>query len=117
MFDTLRGMGTALVAAARTRLELAATELEEEALRLATVGLWALIALVFFALGLALLTAFVLIVFWDSYRLAAAGALTLVYLAIGAAAALVARSRARSRPQLLAETLRELERDRERLAP
>jgi uncharacterized membrane protein YqjE len=98
-----------------TRTRLAATELEEQAVRLAEILAW-LIAAAFF-LGIAIVFTAVLVVFlfWDSNRLLAAGLLAALFVAIGTGAALFARLRLRERPKFLAATLAELERDRNTL--
>jgi uncharacterized membrane protein YqjE len=57
----------------------------------------------------------VVLLFWDSNRLLAAGLLAMLFVSIGAGAALVARRLLQERPKLLAATLAELERDRNML--
>ena len=58
---------------------------------------------------------FVVILYWESNRLLAAGLLAALFLAAGAAGALIARRRLGERPKVLAATLAELAKDRERL--
>ena len=115
MLGPVRELARTLLAFALTRTRLAATELEEQALRLIEILVW--IALALFFLGVAVVFAAVLVVllFWDSNRLLAAGLLASLFVAIGAGAALIARARLHERPKLLAATLTELERDRDTL--
>lgn len=115
MLGPVRELARTLLSFALTRTRLAATEIEEQALRLIEILVW--IALALFFLGVAVVFAAVLVVllFWDSNRLLAAGLLAALFVAIGAGAALVARARLRERPKLLAATLAELERDRDTL--
>ena len=111
----LREFSRTLLSFVLTRTRLAATELEEQALRLAEILI--LLAAALFFLGIAIVFAAVLVVlvFWDSNRLLAAGLLAALFVSIGTGAALIARLRLRERPKLLAATLAELERDRDTL--
>jgi uncharacterized membrane protein YqjE len=96
---------------ARTRLELAAIELQEGAQRLLGYLAWAVAAAVLglFALGLVIL--FVLVLFWDTHRLAAVGGMAVLFI-LGTVFA-VARLRAglAERPPMLPATLAELRKD------
>jgi uncharacterized membrane protein YqjE len=104
-----------LSAALHTRLDLFATELEEERERLKHTLVLTL--LLFFGLGLGfiLLTIFLVALFWERGWLAALGALAAVYLAVGIAAAFKLRNRILTRPGLFPATLGELAKDRDRL--
>ena len=114
-FDSLRAVMASFVGLLQTRLDLASTEIAEEQERLKQLILLAAIA--FFCLSLAaiLLTAWIVILFWDTHRLYALGGLVLFYLAAGAIAALVLRKKAAARPKLFSATFAELAKDRERL--
>ena len=70
---------------------------------------------VFLVMGLLLAAFFVVVLFWDTYRLAAIAAVTLLYLGIAAAAFLRLRARARAMPAPFEATLRELSADRDML--
>ena len=98
-----------------TRLELAAVEFQEDARRLLGYLAWSLLA-AFLAGGAILLVAlFVILLFWDAYRLQAVAGMAAV---LGMAALLiVARVRARLKAQAppLAATLAELRKDVEYL--
>jgi uncharacterized membrane protein YqjE len=111
----VREFARTLLSFALTRGRLAATEIEEQAVRLIEILIWLSVALFF--LGIATVFAAVLVVLlcWDSNRLLAAGLLAALFISISAGAALFARLRARERPKLLAATIAELERDRDRL--
>lgn len=116
LLQSLRNLAATLVALLHTRLELLATELDEERLRIAQIIFWALMGLLFLTLGVLMLTVFVLIVFWDTHRVAVAAVLAAGYLAIGIVTVLVARNKARVRSRLFSESLGQLARDRERLS-
>lgn len=98
-----------------TRIEILSTELEEERVRVGELLLYGLMTLFFFGLGLLLATLFVIVVFWDTHRLAVLAGFAVFYLAIGAGTALAVRHKLRTRPRMFATTLSELGKDRERL--
>ncbi len=111
LFDSLRQLlGTALELA-QVRLELLVSDLEIEKLRLVDAALRALLGLMLLGLGLVLLIGFVLLLFWDSYRLPALGALTLLCLVGGALLLQAAKRRLQPAEGMLATTRAELERD------
>ncbi|AMR79419.1 phage holin family protein [Cupriavidus nantongensis] len=111
--DAVRNLAGSLVAMVQTRVELASVELAEERTRLLKVALLALFGLAFFGLGLVTLTALIAILFWDTYRWQALGALTVLYLALCAACLAYARSVLRNAPPMLEATLAEIDKDRE----
>jgi uncharacterized membrane protein YqjE len=115
MLGPVRELARTLLSFALTRTRLAATELEEQALRLTEILIWLATALFFFGIAVVFAAVLVVLLFWDSNRLLAAGLLAALFIAIGGGAALVARARLRERPKLLAATLAELERDRDTL--
>ncbi len=100
-----------LIANGETRLRLAVLELEEERARLLTLILLAGASLLLFMLGTATLTALVIAIFWDSYRLVAIGASAAVLLLASIVLAVVAIRQAR-RHTLLKDTLSQLATDR-----
>jgi uncharacterized membrane protein YqjE len=106
-------IGATLVAMVHTRLELAAVEAQEEAGRLLGYVAWTLFA-VFLAAGAALLAAlFVVVLFWDSYRLLAIGGMAGLFALAAIAIVLKARSGFAARPPLFGATLGELRNDLE----
>jgi uncharacterized membrane protein YqjE len=115
MLGSLREMARTLLAFAETRARLAATEIEEQAVRLLEILLWLLLAVFFAGVALLFLAILVLLLFWDANRLLAAGLVAALFLGAGAAAALVARLLMRERPKFLAATLAELDLDRDRI--
>ena len=111
----VRDFARTLLSFALTRTRLAATEIEEQALRLIEIVVWLAVALFFIGIAIVFVAVLVVLLFWDSNRLLAAGLLTALFVSVGAGAALVARRLLRERPKLLAATLAELERDRNTL--
>jgi len=105
----------ALSAALHTRLELFATELEEERERLKQTVLLTLLGIVGFSLGFILLIIFIVAVFIVNGWIVALGCLALFFLAIGVIAALMLRQKFLTRPGIFPATLAELGKDRDRL--
>lgn len=111
----VREFARTLLSFALTRTRLAATELEEQAVRLVEILIWLAAAMFFLGIALVFAAVLVVLVFWDSNRLLAAGLLAALFVSIGAGAAWIARVRLRERPKFLAATLAEIERDRDTL--
>src|SRR5262245_16059249 len=107
-------LGT-VVEALQTRAELLTTEVEEEIERVARVLLLGVAALLAGILG-ALIAGFVVVlVFWDTHRLAAALAVLTVFLLAAAICGFAVRRELRARPRLFEATRTELARDVVRL--
>lgn len=117
LLASLRRLAATLVAVFQTRLELLATEVEEERIRLGRLLLLGAAAAFFLALGILTFTLFVIVLFWDTHRLLVTGLLAALYLGAGLAIAFAARREALARPRLFAASLSELAKDRERLNP
>jgi len=111
----LRNLATTLVALLQNRLELLATDIEEERIRLLQVLFWAAGALFFFALGVLTITMFVVLLLWDSHRLAGIIVLSAVFLAIGVGLAIGVYKRMHRRSRLFSASLDELTKDKDRL--
>jgi len=115
LLDSLRNLAKTFVALVETRIEIFASEIDEERTRLARIVLLAVIAAFCLGLALVLLVLLIAVVFWDSNRLLAIGVITAIF-ALGALAALVALRKAlRQQPKLLAATLAELRKDQREL--
>lgn len=113
--ESLRNLTSSMVSMVQTRLELASVELAEERTRLMKVALLACFGLVFFGMALMTFTILVAILFWETYRWQAIGAIVVIYLVCMAACLLTARRMVRNAPPLFADTLAELDKDREML--
>ncbi|MHB8668197.1 MAG: phage holin family protein [Burkholderiales bacterium] len=111
LLQSIKHLGQSLLGAAQTRLEILATEIEEERLRLEQLLLVALAAA--FCLGMAVVlgVAFVVLYYWDTHRQLAVGILALAFLAIAAALGWFLRAKAKSRPRPFAVTRGELAKD------
>ena len=115
LLASLRNLAANAVGTLRTRLELLATEVEEESLRLARLAFWVGVALVFLMLGLMTFTLLAIVLFWDTYRVTVIVVLTVAYLALSVGIASWVRSRLQERSKLFSATLAELGKDRDQL--
>ncbi len=112
LFASLRRLAATGLEMAQVRADLVAAELAREKLRIFDGLLWAGLALLFGGLGLVLLIALVLVVFWDQHRVAALGILCAAFIVGAVLSALRARARLDSPDGLLPATRAELARDR-----
>ena len=117
LLSSLRALAVDGVDLLKTRLELLATELEEEKGRLLSLLTFAAVALIFLAAGLVFLAVFLTVLFWEGQRLLALGVFTTLFLTAGVAALLAALARARAGSRLFAASLAELAKDRAALEP
>jgi len=117
IFDTIRTFMASWVALIRTRVELLSLEVEEQREWLEHVVIWGVATLFCLCLGLVLLTLFVVVCFWDTYRLWVLGGFAVLYLGGGVGLALFMRNKMRARPRLFASTAAELGKDEAYLRP
>jgi uncharacterized membrane protein YqjE len=112
LLGSLRGLLQNGAELAEVRLELFATELRQEKLRVIESLAWLGVAMLALSVGLVLLGVFLVLLVGEPYRLAALGVVTALYLA----GAWFAWQRARARRRLdsppFAASLAELRRDR-----
>lgn len=113
----LRGYAASGLAILQTRLELLATEVQEEKLRVGSLLGFAAAAFFFLGFGVVLLAVFLTVLLWDSHRLLALGAFAAVFLALGIAAAIAAAHIGRQGSRLFAASIAELAQDREMIRP
>jgi uncharacterized membrane protein YqjE len=115
LLDSAARFARTAVGLARTRLEILATEVEEERIRVTQLAL--LVAAIVFCLQVALVLAVVLVVvlLWDSHRVLTLGLLGALFLIGAVAAAARLRFLLRTRPRIFASTIAELSKDEERL--
>ena len=113
LMGSVRQMLSTLTSIAATRLELLANELQEERLHLTQMLIFASCALFCFGIGILLLTAFIVVLFWDDHRLAALGMLSVLFFVLGALMAMLLRSKAQAKSRLFSASLAELAKDAE----
>ena len=111
--DSARALGASVLALLSARAELVSIELKEAAERRKRLVTLALVALLFSGCALLLSAFFVVVIFWDSHRVAAVAAVTLVYGVIGVRAAVRFRALLRDSPPPFNATLDEFRHDLE----
>lgn len=116
LLASVKALCRTLLGIARTRLELLANELEEERLRLTRMFVFGVLALFFFGLGVLVLSLLVVVMFWDTYRLAAIAGVALVHLIIALCCVVAARKLAARKPRFFSATLAEIDKDRAALS-
>lgn len=112
LFASLRRLLGTVTETLQVRLALLSNEIEQEKLRLFDGLLWAGVALMLLGLGTLLLAAFIVVLFWDSYRLQALGVLAALLLGGGAILLSTAQARLRNPGGLFSSSVDELRRDR-----
>lgn len=117
LLSSLRGLLATGVATLRTRLELLATELQEEKARVLGMLAYGAAAVILLSAGVVFLAVFLTVLLWDSHRLLALGVFSALFLGAGALALALAMRLARSGSRLFAASLAELAQDRAALEP
>lgn len=115
LLQSLRNLGATLVAMLQTRLELLATDLEEERTRVLQILFWAAGALFFFGVGVLILALLVVLLLWEERRVGAIIALSAIFFMIGVGMAIGVRNRLRVRSRIFTSNVEELSRDRKEL--
>ena len=112
LLHSIKHLAGSLLGAAQTRLEILATEIEEERVRLEQLLLFLLAAAFCLAMGIVLCVALIVLYYWDTHRLLAVGILAAGFLAAGVVLGLILRDKAKTRPKPFAITRGELAKDR-----
>jgi uncharacterized membrane protein YqjE len=117
-FESLERLGHGLVSHLRQRLELVALEVTEEEIRFSRLLGWQLMALFLACLSIALAALLVIAAYWDTgTRLWAIGGVLAASASAAGAFWWIYRQRVRGKPIVLAQTIEELRRDADALAP
>lgn len=115
LFHSLKKLIDTLLGIVSTRLELLATEMEEQRVWLGSMLVWTLAGLFCAALGIVLATLWVVVYFWDSYRMLAMTVLMLLFLLGAVLCWQVVLGKVRAKPRLFSASLAEMSKDREQL--
>lgn len=116
LFASLKTLSATLAGIIQTRLELLSTDIAEERARLGEILMLALVAMFCAGVGVLLLALLIVVLFWDTHRVAALGGLTALFLVAGAWVGWRALHKLRSKPRLFEASITELARDREHLS-
>ena len=115
LIGSVARLGRTALALLRTRLEILATEIEEERIRFAQLAL--AIAAIAFCVQMAILLFVVMMVvlLWDTHRLLTVAVFSAGFLVAGIGLALWLRHHLKTRPKMFASTLGEIGKDEDRL--
>ncbi|MDD4978284.1 MAG: phage holin family protein [Gallionella sp.] len=108
LFATLTGI-------LATRLELLSNELQEERLFWSRMILMWVVALFCACVAILLLTAFIVVAFWDESRLAVLGTLSAFFFVLAGLVAYSIRTKSRAKSKLFSASLAELAKDQDQL--
>lgn len=117
LFASARGLAVTGLAIAANRLSLLSIEVSEESSRLLSIMMYGAVALLALGAGVIFLAIFVTVALWDSNRLLALGMCATLFLGAGIVSLVVTRNLLRTRSQLFAASLAELQRDQASLDP
>ena len=112
---SLRGLVATAIAITHNRLQLLASDLEEQRVRALQMIVLGAVAFFCGAVAVLLVSAWIVIALWDQYRLLTLGFLAIVYFAGCVIALALLRSRMVARPRMFASSLAELHRDEDLL--
>jgi uncharacterized membrane protein YqjE len=113
--EALRSIASNLLRALITRLELAASDIEEQVLQLSGVLLLLVVGGSMLAMALWLGVLLLIVLFWDSDRILVISLLLAAFSSSGLLCLLWARRQLATRPGLLSTTLSELRKDKDAL--
>lgn len=105
----LSQLAASIVALAHTRFELLTVEFEEELGRVKELVVLIVMATVFLSFAFIVFSALIVVLFWQTYPVAAIVCMLVVYAAIGGGALFAVRRRTQARP--FGATLSELAKD------
>jgi uncharacterized membrane protein YqjE len=115
VMEALRAVASNLLRALITRLELAASDIEEQLLRLSGVLLLLILGGCMLAMALWLGVLLLIVMFWDGNRILVISLLLAAFSGSGLLCLLWARRQLATRPALLSTTLSELRKDKDAL--
>jgi uncharacterized membrane protein YqjE len=117
LLASLRKVAATALELVQVRLELLGTELENEKRKLFDGMCLAAVAVIFFSIGLGLLCVFIILLFWDGYRLAALASVSALCLGLGTVLLQQSRTRLKSPSGIFNASTDELHKDRHRVQP
>jgi uncharacterized membrane protein YqjE len=104
---SLHALGATLLALVCARVKLIAIELQEEKARAGQKLVLVVLTALFLAMGMLLAAFLVVVLFWDTHRMLAAGGVTLLYLGIGSWALVRLREMNHNSPPPFSATMSE----------
>lgn len=115
LIESVSALATTMVAILHTRLELLSTDIEEEREHLLSLVTLLLVSLFCFMVGAVLTTVFLVVFFWETYRLLSIASLAGFFLLSGLVAWYCVKRKAATKPKLFLASLLELNKDKQEL--
>jgi uncharacterized membrane protein YqjE len=115
LLDSIKTLTSTLVAIAYNRLHLLSADIEVARERLISVVITMMVSLFFLCFGVLLLSIFVVVIFWDTHRIIALGAVTGLFLGVGALLMIRTISAVKKMPATFEASLAELAKDHAQL--
>lgn len=115
LIESVSALATTMVAILHTRLELLSTDIEEEREHLLSLVTLLLVSLFCFMVGAVLTTVFLVVFFWETYRLLAIASLAGFFLLTGLVAWYCVKRKAATKPKLFLASLLELNKDKQKI--
>lgn len=114
---SIRRLLDTMLSIVQTRVELLATELEEERVRIGQLLLYGAIAFFFFGMAILLLTVLIVAAFGDNHLLLVLSGLAALFVIAGLLSLFAFRSVSRKRLRLFSDSMDELAEDRDWIFP
>jgi len=111
LLDSLKTLTATVVAMAYNRLHLLSADIEIARERIFSLFITVIVSLFFLCFGVLLLSIFIVVIFWDTHRLLALGALTGLFLGIGGLLLIRAMNAIKKMPATFEASLAELAKD------
>jgi|SwirhirootsSR3_FD_contig_31_8018356_length_825_multi_7_in_0_out_0_2 uncharacterized membrane protein YqjE len=111
VFDSFRCVGGVALQSAKTRLEIALTDLEEEKIRLEERVCLAVGAVFFLGLGVVGLTTWLIFLLWPTFGAGGVAIFAAFYLGLGVYLGALLQNKSKTRPRPFDSTLREFDKD------
>lgn len=108
---SIKTLLSTLVLIVHTRIDMLASELEEEKIHLGRMLFLGVLTICFTFLALVFLSILVVVVFWDNHRFTALVGVVVFYLMVALISAISLRYQIRNKPRAFALTLAELRKD------
>jgi uncharacterized membrane protein YqjE len=115
LLDSLKTLTATVMAIAYNRLHLLSADIEIARERIFSLFITVIVALFFLCFGVLLLSLFIVVIFWDTHRLLALGAVTGLFIGVGSILLIRAMSAIKKMPATFEASLAELAKDHEQL--
>ena len=111
LLDSLKTLTATVVAMAYNRLHLLSADIEIARERIFSLFITVIVSLFFLCFGVLLLSIFIVVIFWDTHRLLALGAVTGLFLGVGGLLLIRTISAIKKMPSTFEASLAELAKD------